>query len=187
MKIFLCKNKYIEYYSNLVVEILNSRKHLQNQKFMESKLDEKDRELLNLLQSHAKWTNKQFATALGLSNTAVYERIKRLERQGIIMEYVALLDAKKIGRPFVVWCQVRLAQHMQQNVREFEKAIAELSEIRECYHVSGDYDYILRIQVKDLEAYRSFLVEKLTNIDGIGNTHSSFVIQEVKHSTAQLL
>lgn len=154
---------------------------------MSIKIDDKDRELLNLLQANAKWTNKQFATALGLSNTAVYERIKRLERQGIIKDYVALLDAKKIGRPFVVWCQVRLAQHMQHHVRDFEKAIAALAEVRECYHVSGDYDYILRVQVEDMEAYRAFLVQKLTSIEGVGNTHSTFVIQEVKHSTAQLL
>ena len=154
---------------------------------MPIKIDEKDKELLNLLQQNAKWTNKQYALELGLSTTAVYERIRRLERQGVITKYVTLVDAAKIGKSFIVLCQVRLAQHIQHNVRHFEKAIAELPEVRECYHVSGDYDYVLRVQVEDIKAYRQFLVQKLTSIESIGNTHSTFVIQEVKHSTAQLL
>ena len=154
---------------------------------MEVKLDEKDRELLNLLQKNAKWTNKQYALELGMSTTAVYERIKRLERVGVIREYVTLLDSTKIGKPFIVLCQVRLAQHIQDNVHHFERAIARLPEVRECYHVSGEYDYVLRVQVKDMKSYREFLVQKLTSIESIGNTHSTFVIQEVKHSTGQLL
>ena len=76
-----------------------------------------------------------------------------------------------------------VARYLKQGARSKEA----LAEVRECYHVSGDYDYILRVQVEDMEAYRAFLVQKLTSIEGVGNTHSTFVIQEVKHSTAQLL
>jgi len=150
-------------------------------------LDLTDRKLLNLMQEHAKWTTRQFALVLGLSNTAVYERIRRLEKRGVIRGYVALLDSEKIGREYTVWCQVRLAQHVQDNVRHFERSIAALNEITECYHVSGDYDYILKVQVSGMQEYRNFLIQKLTVIESIGNTHSTFVIQEIKHTTAHLL
>lgn len=147
-------------------------------------LDVTDRRLLNLLQHHAKWTTKQFALELGLSNTAVYERIRRLEKKGVIRGYAALVDAGKVGRDYTVWCQVRLAQHVQDNVRHFEAAISRLQEVTECYHVSGDYDYVLKVKVGSMADYRAFLVQKLTAIESIGNTHSTFVIQEIKHTTA---
>lgn len=150
-------------------------------------LDNTDRKLLNLLQQNAKWTTKQFALALGLSNTAVYERIRRLEKKEVIKGYVALLDPEKIGRNYTVWCQVRLAQHVQGNVNDFEASISELPEVSECYHVSGDYDYVLKIQVGSMDDYRRFLVEQLTSIPSVGNTHSTFVIKEIKHSTAHEL
>ncbi|MEX0272796.1 MAG: Lrp/AsnC family transcriptional regulator [Flavobacteriaceae bacterium] len=147
------------------------------------KLDEQDIQLLHLLQSDCKQTTKQYAHALGLSVTAVYERIKRLERSGTIEGYVALLNRKKVGRGFMVLCHIRLAQHAKESVVEFERAVSKLREVSECYHVSGDYDYILKIHVPGIEAYREFMVSKLTTIRHIGNTHSSFVIKEVKYST----
>ena len=143
-----------------------------------------DRQLLNLLQSDSKKTTKEYANMLSMSTTAVYERIRRLERTGVIREYVALVDKKKINKSFQVLCHVKLVQHIEKNVLQFERDILKLEEVAECYHISGDYDYILKVHVKDMEAYRDFMVSKLTAISNIGSTQSSFVINEVKYSTA---
>ena len=143
-----------------------------------------DRQLLSLLQSDSKKTTKEYANTLNMSTTAVYERIRRLERTGVIREYVALVDKKKVNKAFQVLCHVKLVQHIEKNVLQFEQDILKLEEVTECYHISGDYDYILKVHVKDMEAYRDFMVSKLTAISNIGSTQSSFVINEVKYSTA---
>tara|TARA_R110002020_G_scaffold21009_8_gene71459 strand:- start:22539 stop:22997 length:459 start_codon:yes stop_codon:yes gene_type:complete len=147
-------------------------------------LDNVDKQLLRLLQSDCKKSTKEYAHVLDLSVTAVYERIKRLERNGAITSYVALVDKKMVERAFVVLCHVKLLQHSREFVIRFEKEILELEEVVECYHISGDYDYILKIHVRDMDAYRDFMVLKLTALDHIGSTQSAFVISEVKHTTA---
>lgn len=148
------------------------------------KIDEKDRELLTLLQEDSKRTTKEYANRLGLSTTAVYERIKRLEKTGVIRKYVALVDKTKVNKAFMVLCHVKLIQHIKEYVLQFEREVVQLEEVSECYHISGDYDYILKVNVSDIEAYREFMVTKLTAIKNIGSTQSSFVISEVKYSTA---
>lgn len=148
------------------------------------KLDEIDRKLLKLLQTDCKKTTAAYAQQLHLSTTAIYERIKRLEKTEVINAYVALVDKKKVNRAFTVLCHVKLSQHIKEYVLEFEREVLKLDEVVECYHISGDYDYILKIHVEDMEAYRDFMVAKLTAINNIGSTQSSFVINEVKHTTA---
>ncbi|MEP0134314.1 MAG: Lrp/AsnC family transcriptional regulator [Eudoraea sp.] len=148
------------------------------------KIDAKDRELLALLQEDSKWTTKEYANRLGLSTTAVYERIKRLEKNGVITKYVALVDRNKVNKAFMVLCHVKLIQHIKDYVIQFEREVVQLEEVSECHHISGDYDYILKVNVSDMETYREFMVTKLTAIKNIGSTQSSFVINEVKHSTA---
>ena len=145
--------------------------------------DEIDIKLLGLLQENSDRTTKEYAHKLDLSTTAVYERIKRLERNGVITKYVGLVDKGKVDRAFVVFCHVKLVQHSKEYVLQFEREILKLNEVAECYHVSGDQDYILKIHVKDMQAYRDFMVSKLTVINHIGSTHSSFVISEVKFTT----
>ncbi len=147
------------------------------------KFDALDKKLLGLLQENSKRTTKAYANQLDLSVTAVYERIKRLEKSGVIRNYVALVDKKKVDRSFVVLCHVKLTQHAKAYVLQFEKEVQQLQEVVECYHTSGDYDYILKIFVRDMEAYREFMVTKLTALNHIGSTQSSFVINEVKHTT----
>ena len=147
-------------------------------------LDELDKELLKLLQNDSKQTNKALSYALGLSVTAVYERIRKLEKNGIVSNYVALIDKKKVDKAFVAFCHVKLVQHSQDYVMKFEREVRKLDEVLECYHISGDYDYLLKVLVKDMEAFRDFMVKKLTKIDHIGSTHSMFMINEVKHTTA---
>ena len=147
-------------------------------------LDAIDKKLLNLLQNDSKKTTKELSLKLNLSVTAVYERIKKLEREGIVADYVALLNRNKIQKGFVVFCHLKLMQHTKEFISQFEKEIVKLNEVLECFHVSGDYDYILKICVKDMEEYREFLVTKLTTLQHIGSTHSTFMIGEVKNTTA---
>jgi Lrp/AsnC family leucine-responsive transcriptional regulator len=148
------------------------------------KLDSIDRQLLNFLQQDAKQTNKELASKLNMSVTAVYERIKKLEKSGVIDSYVTLLNKKSIERAFVAFCHIKLVKHSQDLVNQFEKIVATIDEVLEVYHLSGDYDYLLKVHVKDMESFRKFMVNKLTNIEHIGSSNSMFVISEVKHTTA---
>ncbi|MDO5971009.1 Lrp/AsnC family transcriptional regulator [Flavivirga aquimarina] len=143
-----------------------------------------DRKLLDYLQADSKQTNKELSNKLNLSVTAVYERIKKLEREGYINKYVALVNKQQVDRAFVAFCHIKLVQHSQEYVVKFEKEVAKIKEVLECYHISGDYDYLLKVLVKDMHSFREFMVKKLTTIDHIGSTHSMFVINEVKHTTA---
>lgn len=146
-------------------------------------LDSIDKKLLFLLQTDSKRTTAALSLKLDLSVTAVYERIKKLEREGIIDKYVVLVNRSKVEKGFVVFCHLKLIQHTKEFLTKFESEVVKLKEVLECHHVSGDYDYILKILVKDMEAYREFLVTKLTTLDHIGSTHSTFMISEVKNTT----
>lgn len=146
--------------------------------------DQIDIKLLGFLQEDSKQTNKELSIKLNLSVTAVYERIKKLEREGVISSYVALVDKTVIDKGFVAFCHIKLEKHAQEYVVKFEKEVANLEEVVECYHISGDYDYLLKVIVSDMEDFREFMVNKLTSINHIGSTHSMFVINEVKHTTA---
>ena len=146
-------------------------------------LDSTDKKLLSLLQSNCKQTTKELSLKLYLSVTAVYERIKKLERERIIDKYVVLVNRSKVEKGFVVFCHLKLIQHTKEFISKFESEVVLLNEVLECHHVSGDYDYILKIVVKDMEAYREFLVTKLTTLQHIGSTHSTFMISEVKNTT----
>ena len=145
--------------------------------------DDIDKKLLDYLQRDSKQTNKELANKLGLSVTAVYERIKKLEKEGYIDGYTILLNKEKIDKNFMVFCHVKLLQHSQEYVVSFEKEVKSLTEVLECYHISGDYDYLLKVLVKDMPAFREFMVKKLTTINHIGSTHSMFVINAVKNTT----
>ncbi len=148
------------------------------------KFDAVDAKLLALLQEDCKKTTKEYANHLNLSVTAVYERIKRLEKHGAIEKYVALVNKKQINKAFTVFCQVKLTKHSIDYISSFEREVIKFTEISECMHISGDYDYLLKINVSDMEEYRNFMVSKLTAISHIGSTQSSFVITEVKHTTS---
>lgn len=150
-------------------------------------LDATDKKLLQLLQEDSKQTTKELSLKLNLSVTAVYERIKKLEREEIIAKYVVLLNRNKVHKGFVVFCHLKLMQHTKEFISQFEKEVVQLNEVLECFHVSGDYDYILKICVENMEEYREFMVTKLTTLQHIGSTHSTFMIGEVKNTTALTL
>jgi|TARA_B100000809_G_C15118132_1_gene523216 Lrp/AsnC family leucine-responsive transcriptional regulator len=147
-------------------------------------LDAIDKKLLQFLQIDSKQTNKELSGKLNLSVTAVYERIKKLEREGIISKYVVLIDKKSVDKSFVTFCSIKLLQHTIDYVVQFEKEVKQIDEVLECYHISGDYDYLLKVIVADMDEFREFMVKKLTSISHIGSTHSAFMISEVKHTTA---
>lgn len=143
-------------------------------------MDATDKKLLNLVQTNAKLTHKEMSIRLNLSTTAIYERIKKLEKSGIIEGYSAILNRKKLGKELMVFSHIKLEKHSQENIALFEKQISLLNDVHECYHVSGDYDYILKMTFSNMDDYRDFMVHKLTSISCIGSSHSIFVINELK-------
>ncbi len=147
------------------------------------KLDETDVRLLNALQKDAKANTKELCDKLHLSKTPVYERMRRLEKEGAIKGYSAIIDNKKVGLPLVVFCNVSLAVHDDEHIERFKKDISEIEEIMECYSTGGFYDFLLKIVLKDLDEYNTFVFEKLTKVHGIVKMQSSFVLSEIKHKT----
>ncbi len=150
-------------------------------------LDEIDKKIVYFLQQDCKQTTKELSHKLGLSVTAIYERIKKLENAGVISKYVAILDRSLVDKNFLVLCHIKLVQHKKEFVTQFEKEVMTLDEVTECFHVSGDYDYILKICVKDMDDYRNFMLSKLTALQHIASTHSSFAICEVKNTNELIL
>lgn len=148
-----------------------------------TKLDKIDSKLLMLLQKNAKLNTKELANKVGLSVTPTYERIKRLEKQGLIDKYVALLNKQRIGKKVIVFCSVTLKSHTKNILVEFEKSIIKLPEIMECFHIAGNSDYLLKVIVDDMEEYHNFIKNKISTIDNISNVESSFVMSTIKEST----
>lgn len=146
------------------------------------KLDPTDYKIIELLQQNCKQTTKEMADQLGLSTTAVYERIKKLEKQNIITDYVAIVNKDKINRSFMAIAHIKIKSHSKDAILRFEKKVDQIPEVLECFHVSGEYDYILKIGVQDMEAYREFMLSKLTTMEEVQSTHSMFVIKEVKNT-----
>lgn len=143
--------------------------------------DRTDLAILRTLQENAKLTTKELAAAVHLTPTPVFERLKRLERQGVIKKYVAVLDAQKLNRAFVVFCSVKLSRMNRDIALDFTRRIREISEVTECYNISGDFDYLLKINVQDMAQYQQILLNKLGTIESLGSLKSSFVMDEVKH------
>ena len=148
-----------------------------------TKLDEIDIRLLKALQKDAKANTKELCELLNLSKTPVYERMRRLEKEGVITGYSAIIDNKKVGLPLVVFCNVSLAVHDDEHIESFKKDIAEINEVMECYSTGGFYDFLLKVVLKDLDEYNKFVFEKLTKVHGIVKMQSSFVLSEIKHKT----
>lgn len=148
-----------------------------------AQLDKTDARILQTLQNNAKVNMKELAAELNMTKTPIYERVKRLEDEGYIKSYVALVDNKKVGLPLTVYCNVSLAVHNDEHICRFKEEIQEIDEIVECYSIGGIYDFLLKVVVKDLEMYDRFVFEKLTKVHGIVKMQSSFVLNEIKHTT----
>jgi len=143
-------------------------------------IDSTDKSILALLQNDGKITYKEVASQLNLTTTPVYERIKRLEREGYIKSYKAILDRKKIGLNLLAFCNISLKEHQATYLVQFEKDIKDFNEVIACYHIAGMYDYLIKISVEDMDVYQHFIANKLANIKNIARVQSSFVMTEVK-------
>ncbi len=150
-------------------------------------LDNIDLQILRALQENARLTTKELAAQVHLSTTPVFERMKRLEREGFILKYAAVLDAGKLGRGFTVFCSVKLKQMTRSVARNFISVIKDIPQVAECYNISGEYDYLLKIQATDMKYYNEFIINVLGNIDSIGSVLSSFVMDEIKNTHALYL
>jgi len=149
-----------------------------------SDLDQFDLKILKALQDNARITTQELAEYVGLSPTPCARRVKRMEEEGFIDKYVTLLNPKKMGVGLNVFVNVRLNTQAAKAFEAFEEAIRNLPEVAGCYLLAGNYDYLLQVRVPDVEAFRSFIRERLTTIEGIGETQSSVVLQQAKHTTA---
>lgn len=149
--------------------------------------DKMDQRILNALQQNARLNTKEIAHKVGLTITPTYERLKKIEKTGVIKNYVTLLDREKIGKSLAAFCNVTLQVHSLPLLKNFEAAMSKLDEVMECYHVAGTYDYLLKVVVKDMNKYQDFLTNKLASIENIANVNSLFVMTEIKHNTAYVL
>lgn len=144
-------------------------------------LDQTDLQILRTLQKNAKLTTKELADAVHLTPTPVFERLKRLERRGYIRKYVAVLDAEKLGQGLLVFCKVKLKQINHEIAEAFHRRIQRIPEVIECYNISGNYDYLLKVRAADMKQYQEFILNKLGVIESLDSLESIFVMSEVKH------
>lgn len=146
------------------------------------KLDPTDISILKLLQSNSNRTVKSMAETLGLSNTPVFERIKKLEKEGYISNYTALLNHKKLGLKQTVFIAISLQGHTRSYLEKFVKEINDFPEVVECHRVSGSFDYLLKLVVEDIEAYEKFIITKLTLLPYLGNVQSHIALSTSKET-----
>lgn len=144
-------------------------------------LDAVDMEILRALQKNARLTTKELAAMVNLSTTPVFERVKRLEQRGYVKGYVAVLDAEKLGRGFVVFCSVKMRRIGREIAEGFARVVRSIPEVTECYNISGSYDYLLKIHAPNMKYYQEFVLNILGNIDHLGSLESTFVMDEIKH------
>ena len=145
------------------------------------RLDPVDLKILKALQENARITTKELAAKVNLSTTPVFERLKRLEKEGYIKKYVAVLDAEKLNQGFEVYCMVKLKQMSRDVAQDFTSVIKDVPQVVECHNISGEFDYLLKIMAPDMKTYNEFIINVLGTIDSIGSIQSTFVMNEIKH------
>ena len=150
---------------------------------MKTHLDEVDVQLLSLLQQDGRITNADLAKKVGLSPPSVLQRVRVLEKAGLIKGYFGLLDADKLGLRITALAMISLSLHQEQPIERFRRSVNEIPEVLECYHVSGEFDFLLKIVVKDIRAYEQLIRERLSKIKGIQQIKTSFVLATTKHTT----
>ena len=148
---------------------------------MTEKLDKVDLQILRTVQENARLTTKELAAQVSLSSTPVFERLKRLEREGYIKKYIAVLDADELNQGFVVFCNVKLRRMNKDIAMEFTRIVQQIPEVTECYNISGSYDYLLKIHAPNMKYYQEFIINVLGTVDSLGSLESMFVMDEVKH------
>lgn len=144
------------------------------------KLDKTDLQILRTLQENARLTTKELAARVSLSSTPVFERLKRLESNGYIKKYVAVLDAEKLNQGFVVFCKVKMQRMNYDIAVAFARIVGEIPEVAECYNISGSFDYLLKVHAPDMKYYQGFVLNVLGRIENLGSVESVFVMDTVK-------
>ncbi len=147
------------------------------------KIDETDKRLLALLQEDSKANIKTLAEKLNLTKTPIYDRMKRYDREGVIKKYVAVLNTEKIHSSMIIFCSVSLENQKLEGIKTFSKAVADIPEVIECYLMGGANDFLLKIAVKDLQAYHEFSSGILAALPNVSQIKSTFVLNEIKRST----
>lgn len=145
------------------------------------RLDAKDADILRALQRDARLSNKELAAKVHLSTTPTFERVKRLERLGVIRQYATILDADRLNKGFAVFCSVKLRRLNSDMALAFCDMVKQIPEVTECYNISGSFDYLLRIQAPDMKYYQQFLLGVIGRHENIASIESTFVMEEVKH------
>ncbi len=146
-------------------------------------IDQTDIKILRLLQENAHLTFKDISQKINLSVTPVHDRIKRMERQGVIEKYVTLINKSLVNANLVVFCNITLDKQTKSNFSDFEESILKFPEVVECNVVSGGYDYLLKVLSKDMESYNTFYQQKLSVLPTVAHIHSTFVMSEIKNTT----
>ncbi|GGB02428.1 Lrp/AsnC family transcriptional regulator [Puia dinghuensis] len=147
-------------------------------------LDAVDIQILTILQYDARMTTKEISAKTGKSVTAIHDRIHRLEERGVIQSYVALLDRNCIGKKLTGFTTVKLKEHSDTILSQFEKEVVKFPEVMECYQLTGIADFLLKVVIADMDAYNNFLKNKLASLPYVGNLLTSFVLVEAKRTTA---
>jgi len=147
------------------------------------KLDKTDQKIIEILQEDGRITNNELAGKIGLTTTPTLERVKRLEKNGVIRGYTAWINREAIGKGLTVFCSIKLAVHHYRKLQEFKNRIESLPEILACYNVTGEYDYLLHVVVSDTKEYESFLRSKLTKIPDIVQIYTGIVLSVVKEQS----
>jgi Lrp/AsnC family leucine-responsive transcriptional regulator len=147
-----------------------------------AKLDSTDRKILELLQANSNITNAQLAQEIGLSPAPTLERVKKLETQGVIKSYHAVVDMASVGLGVCTFVTVSLKGHNKDNIEKFIKAISKIPEVVECHHVTGQADFILKVVAPDIPAYQNLMLEKVTNIEVVDNMQSTVILSTFKDS-----
>lgn len=145
-------------------------------------VDEKDLAILRVLQKNARSTIQEISKQVNLSTTPIFERIKRMEQNGVIKQYVALVDKSKVNKTLTVICYVSLKEHNKTAGTKFIKTILELNEVLECYSISGEFDFMLKIVAQNMDSYYDFHVNKLSQAENVGHIQSVFVMGTIKES-----
>ncbi len=146
--------------------------------------DQTDAKILQILQANSNRTHKSIAEELGMTTTPIFERIKRLEREGFIDKYMAIVNKRKLGYKQTVFIGITLKGHTRNYLDRFVKIVADFEEVLECHRISGSYDYLLKVVVKDVEAYETFILTKLTMISDLGSVQSMIVLSTSKEGEA---
>lgn len=155
---------------------------MENENFLATfQPDVIDLKILQILSKNGKLGNKEIANEIGLSVSPTFERIKRLERIGAIEGYKAIINKKTVGKGLQVFCNVSLKAHNLDLIEAFEDQVVHIEEVAKCYHLAGNFDYSLLIEVADIESYQNFLKQKLASIPNIANVQSSFVLSLIKN------